>query len=284
MESAGGVGGLGSMRAVLAILQWWGFNVYVIIINKWIFQKLDFKFPLTVSCIHFICSSIRAYVAIHVFKAKPLIQVEPEDRWKRIFPMSFVFCMNIVLGNVSLRYIPVSFMQTIKSFTPATTGATICMHQFLDLYMLVMQWDTGTPSYAQFIPVGAIFSPILLLQVVAVLFAAWRFFERLVIKLQDGILESLPAMVGGVYSEDNNLQLEATTQFRKLLSIERSPPIEEVIQSGVVPRFVQFLTREDFPQLQGPHSRDEALSTTSSEGSGVKAEGGPTEPASVPKA
>ncbi|CAA2994748.1 UDP-galactose transporter 1 [Olea europaea subsp. europaea] len=35
--------------------------------------------------------------------------------------MSFVFCINIVLGNVSLRYIPVSFMQTIKSFTPATT-------------------------------------------------------------------------------------------------------------------------------------------------------------------
>ncbi|KAJ3686994.1 hypothetical protein LUZ61_016158 [Rhynchospora tenuis] len=63
-------------------------------------------------------------------------------------------------------------------------------------------------------------------------------------------LESLPGMVAGVYSEDPNLQLEATTQFRKLLSIERSPPIEEVIQSGVVPRFVQFLTREDFPQLQ----------------------------------
>jgi hypothetical protein len=31
---------------------------------------------------------------------------------------------------------------------------------------------------------------------------------------------------------------------------ERSPPIEEVIQSGVVPRFVEFLVREDFPQLQ----------------------------------
>ncbi|KAE8790340.1 UDP-galactose transporter 1-like [Hordeum vulgare] len=37
--------------------------------------KLDFKFPLTVSCVHFICSSIGAYVAIHVLKAKPLIQV-----------------------------------------------------------------------------------------------------------------------------------------------------------------------------------------------------------------
>ncbi|KAF3793824.1 Importin subunit alpha-1a [Nymphaea thermarum] len=63
-------------------------------------------------------------------------------------------------------------------------------------------------------------------------------------------LESLPAMVAGVWSDDSNLQLEATTQFRKLLSIERSPPIEEVIQSGVVPRFVEFLTRSDFPQLQ----------------------------------
>jgi hypothetical protein len=62
-----------------------------------------------------------------VLKAKPLIEVEPEDRWKRIFPMSFVFCINIVLGNVSLRYIPVSFMQTIKSFTPATTGTLIML-------------------------------------------------------------------------------------------------------------------------------------------------------------
>nr|KAJ0197483.1 hypothetical protein LSAT_V11C700371760 [Lactuca sativa] len=32
--------------------------------------------------------------------------------------------------------------------------------------------------------------------------------------------------------------------------LKRNPPIEEVIQSGVVPRFVEFLVREDFPQLQ----------------------------------
>ena len=32
-------------------------------------------------------------------------------------------------------------------------------------------------------------------------------------------LESLPAMVQGVWSEDPQAQLEATSQFRKLLSI-----------------------------------------------------------------
>lgn len=35
-----------------------------------------------------------------------------------------------------------------------------------------------------------------------------------------------------------------------LTSVERSPPIEEVIEAGVVPRFVEFLQREDYPQLQ----------------------------------
>ena len=57
-------------------------------------------------------------------------------------------------------------------------------------------------------------------------------------------------MVQGVWSEDPASQLEATTQFRKLLSIERSPPIDEVIKAGVVPRFVEFLGRQDVPQLQ----------------------------------
>ncbi|KAK9292424.1 hypothetical protein L1049_020394 [Liquidambar formosana] len=63
-------------------------------------------------------------------------------------------------------------------------------------------------------------------------------------------LESIPLMVQGVWSDDPSSQLEATTQFRKLLSIERSPPIDEVIKAGVVPRFVEFLGRHDLPQLQ----------------------------------
>lgn len=121
MEGTGSLCDWTVIRSILAIIQWWGFNVTVIIMNKWIFQKLEFKFPLTVSCVHFICSAIGAYLVIKVLKLKPLIVVDPEDQWRRIFPMSFIFCINIVLGNVSLRYIPVSFMQTIKSFTPATT-------------------------------------------------------------------------------------------------------------------------------------------------------------------
>jgi len=63
-------------------------------------------------------------------------------------------------------------------------------------------------------------------------------------------LENLPQMVAGVMGEDPAQQTECTTQFRRLLSIEKNPPIQQVIDSGVVPRFVEFLQRDDNPALQ----------------------------------
>ena len=53
-----------------------------------------------------------------------------------------------------------------------------------------------------------------------------------------------------VMGNDPEAQLKATTAFRRLLSLERNPPISEVIQANVVPRFVQFLQQGDYPQLQ----------------------------------
>eukprot|EP00928_Gymnodinium_smaydae_P049327 TRINITY_DN3309_c0_g3_i1.p2 TRINITY_DN3309_c0_g3~~TRINITY_DN3309_c0_g3_i1.p2 ORF type:complete len:537 (+),score=159.40 TRINITY_DN3309_c0_g3_i1:2128-3738(+) len=60
----------------------------------------------------------------------------------------------------------------------------------------------------------------------------------------------MQALCQALATGDAQAQFQATQQFRKLLSIEQNPPIQEVIQSGVVPRFVEFLKDISRPDLQ----------------------------------
>jgi importin subunit alpha-6/7 len=53
-----------------------------------------------------------------------------------------------------------------------------------------------------------------------------------------------------ILGSDPEAQLKAVQQFRRLLSIERNPPIQQVIEAGVVPVLVHFLQRNENPNLQ----------------------------------
>ena len=62
-------------------------------------------------------------------------------------------------------------------------------------------------------------------------------------------LETIPADIIALNSDEPQTQLDAATRFRKLLSIERNPPIAEVIAAGAVPRLVQYCQCYDNPAL-----------------------------------
>lgn len=63
-------------------------------------------------------------------------------------------------------------------------------------------------------------------------------------------IPDLPALCQTLQSDDQNAQFATTQHFRKLLSIEQNPPIQEVINAGIVPRFVQFLKEVNRTDLQ----------------------------------
>lgn len=64
------------------------------------------------------------------------------------------------------------------------------------------------------------------------------------------MLSKIPALALGVKSSEYVTQLNSTRELRKLLSIEKGPPIQEVINSGVVPDIVECLKYDDKTDLQ----------------------------------
>jgi solute carrier family 35 protein E3 len=131
-------------KAVVSILLWWSTNIVTVLANKWIFQILRFSFPLTLTGVHMLVCSIGAYLTLRVFKTVPFIQIPLNKCLSNVFPLAFIFFVNIILGNISLRYIPVSFMQTVKSAVPACTV-------LLQVFGLKMTFPTGI--YMALIPV-----------------------------------------------------------------------------------------------------------------------------------
>ncbi|XP_052242720.1 importin subunit alpha-1-like [Dreissena polymorpha] len=61
---------------------------------------------------------------------------------------------------------------------------------------------------------------------------------------------SIQEMIAGINGIDSDMQMRATRAVRKLLSKERNPPIDDIIQSGVIPRLVEFLAYSDKAELQ----------------------------------
>jgi len=121
-----------TITALVAILSWYATNIFTVVLNKYLFEMIEFKFPFTLTAIHMLVSTIGSVIALKIFQVVPFQAIPREKMMKSIVPLGAVFCVNIILGNISLRWIPVSFMQTVKSLVPAFTVLlqTIVLHQY----------------------------------------------------------------------------------------------------------------------------------------------------------
>ncbi|KAF4323608.1 hypothetical protein BBO99_00001971 [Phytophthora kernoviae] len=63
-------------------------------------------------------------------------------------------------------------------------------------------------------------------------------------------VSDLPKIAAMIQSMDALEQANAVSKLRRLLSLENNPPIQEVINLGVVPLLVEFLGKHDRPDIQ----------------------------------
>uniref|UniRef100_A0A8C9EVL8 Importin subunit alpha n=1 Tax=Pavo cristatus TaxID=9049 RepID=A0A8C9EVL8_PAVCR len=61
---------------------------------------------------------------------------------------------------------------------------------------------------------------------------------------------SLEEIVEAVNGSNTSLQLQATQAARRILSRQKDPPLNQIIELGIIPRLVEFLSRTDNATLQ----------------------------------
>lgn len=101
---------------------WYCSNIGVLLLNKYLLSNYDFRFPIFLTMCHMTACSLFSYVSIAWFKLVPMQPIRSRVQFTKILALSIIFCTSVVNGNISLRYLPVSFNQAIGSTTPFFTA------------------------------------------------------------------------------------------------------------------------------------------------------------------
>jgi len=150
--------------AITSIAAFYLFNVTTVVLNKYLYQVLNFQYPFALTAVHMIVCFIGSFLALRVFTIKqfPFKTIKNDAYVSRVLPLSVLFCANIILGNISLRYVPVSFMQTVKSSVPAFSvalqyffmGKRFDQKTYLTVFLVVVGVAASTVTELEFEMIG----------------------------------------------------------------------------------------------------------------------------------
>ncbi|KAG4912953.1 hypothetical protein AAZX31_19G123800 [Glycine max] len=136
-ESGGGGGGSGgggksgktmspnskeNLFIVFLVTLWYSSNIGVILLNKYLLSNYGFKFPIFLTMCHMSACAVLSYISIVFFKVVPQQMIKSRSQFIKIATLSLVFCASVVGGNISLKYLAVSFNQAVGATTPFFTA------------------------------------------------------------------------------------------------------------------------------------------------------------------
>ena len=156
------------MRVVALIAAWFASNIGVLLLNKALLSSYAFGFPVFLTSLHvrlpryaarpscalnarprasqMAACTILSLVAVRGLRLVPPEPLRSARHARRVALLSAVFCASVVAGNVSLRFIPVSFNQAVSATDPAFTAL---------FSALVLRKREGRATYVALVPIVA---------------------------------------------------------------------------------------------------------------------------------
>ncbi|CAI9782812.1 unnamed protein product [Fraxinus pennsylvanica] len=128
------------------IILWYSTNIGVLLLNKFLLSNYGFAFPIFLTMCHMSACAILSYISIVFLKVVPLQRIKSRSQFFRIATLSVVFCGSVVGGNISLKFLPVSFNQAVGATTPFFTA--------LFAYFMTLKREAWV-TYACLVPVVA---------------------------------------------------------------------------------------------------------------------------------
>ncbi|KAL5716150.1 hypothetical protein ACHQM5_017879 [Ranunculus cassubicifolius] len=92
-----------------------------IFFNKWVLssKQINFPYPLGLTLLHMIFSSVLCFLLIKVFKVMKVEEGMTTDIYfSSVVPIGAMFAMTLWLGNTAYMYISVAFAQMLKAIMP----------------------------------------------------------------------------------------------------------------------------------------------------------------------
>ncbi|KAM3691083.1 hypothetical protein ACJW31_09G168300 [Castanea mollissima] len=126
------------------ILLWYSSNIGVLLLNKFLLSTYGFRFPIFLTMCHMSACAILSYISIVFLKFVPLQTLKSRNQFLKIATLSLVFCGSVVGGNISLRYLAVSFNQAVGATTPFFTAVFA--------YIMTLKRESWV-TYAALVPV-----------------------------------------------------------------------------------------------------------------------------------
>jgi uncharacterized membrane protein YeaQ/YmgE (transglycosylase-associated protein family) len=82
---------VGGLKMGSLILAWLGATVTTVVLNKYIFQTLDWRYPISLTIVHMVVCVAGSFLTLKVFKAVPFTVINSQEYSSGVIPLRYVF-------------------------------------------------------------------------------------------------------------------------------------------------------------------------------------------------